>query len=108
MDIKYTELKKKEVFNVFTGENYGKIQDLIINEKSGVIESIIVPGKKSNFLSCESLEIKFCEIEKIGKDAVLIKRGSCKKDACDICERCGKPKPCDCNCAPPVCCDDDE
>ncbi len=83
MNIKYSELKKKEVFNVVTGENYGKIQDLIINTNSGEIECIIVPGKKSSFLNCENVEIKFCEIEKIGSDAILVKRGKCKKDVCN-------------------------
>ena len=88
MEIKYTELKKKEVFNVATGENYGKIQDLIIDSKSGKIEKIIVPGKKSSFLNCESLEIQFCEIEKRGRDAILIKIGSCKKMECEILKPC--------------------
>ena len=85
MNIKYSELKKKEVFNVLTGENYGKIQDLILNKKSGQIEKIIVPGKKNNFLNCESLEIKYSEIEKIGQDAILIKRGGKKEDCAPPC-----------------------
>lgn len=80
MSIKYSELKKKEVFNVISGENYGKIQDLIIDKKTGKIDKIIVPGKKQGFLSCESLEIKFCDIEKIGTDAILVRFGNCKKD----------------------------
>ena len=79
MDIKYSELKKKEVFNVLTGENYGRVQDVILNSLSGEIEKLIVPGKKSNFLNCESIEIKFCEIEKIGRDAILVKLGSFRK-----------------------------
>ena len=83
MDIKYSELKKKEVFNVATGENYGKIQDLIFNSKSGKIETIIVPGKKNCFLSCENVEIKYCDIDKIGRDAILVKIGSCRKNECE-------------------------
>ena len=87
MSIKYSELKKKEVFNVSTGENYGKIQDLIIDSKSGKIEKIIVPGKKNGFLNCESIEIKFCDVEKIGRDAILIKIGNCRVKECE-------PAPC--------------
>ena len=90
MEIKYSELKKKEVFNILTGENYGKIQDAILDGKTGKIEIIIVPGKKSSFLNCESLEIKFCDIEKIGRDAILVKIGSCRKKECD------EVKPCLC------------
>lgn len=93
MNVKYSELKKKDVFNVTSGENYGKIQDLIIDEESGKIEKIAVTGKKSAFLNCDLLEIKFCEIQKIGADAVLVKRGRCKKDDCG----CLPCKPCDCD-----------
>ncbi len=83
MSVKYSELKKKDVFNLISGENYGKIQDLIIEKRSGKIQSIVVPGKKSAFLNCESIEIPYCDIDKIGADAVLVKLGSCKKnDGC--------------------------
>ena len=83
MDIKYSEFRKKEVFNISTGENYGKVQDFVFNSKSGKIETIIVPGKRNAFLNCESIEIKFCDIEKIGRDAILVKIGSCRKKECE-------------------------
>ena len=53
MEINYQELKKKDVLNVATGKNLGKINDLIIDAKSGKILKIVVPGKRG-FLSCES------------------------------------------------------
>lgn len=71
--VKFTELKKKEVFNLSTGENMGKIVDLIIDEASGNVEKIIVPGKKCGWMSSKCVEINYCCIEKIGKDAVLVR-----------------------------------
>ena len=98
MEINYSALKKKEVLNLATGKNLGKINDLIIDAKSGKILKIIVPGKKG-FLSCENEEIKFSDIEKIGDDVILIRfkqqkeDGECKKPPCpydvDICREFG-------------------
>ena len=75
MEINYSALKKKEVLNLETGKNLGKINDLIIDAKSGKILKIIVPGKKG-FLSCENEEIKFSDIEKIGDDVILVSKRS--------------------------------
>lgn len=72
-NLKFTELKRKEVFNLSTGENMGKIVDLIISEKGGVIEKIIVPGKGLGWLSSKCVEINYCCIETIGKDAILVR-----------------------------------
>lgn len=75
MNINYSELKKKEVVNVKTGKNAGKITDLVIDTSSGRILKIIVPGKKG-FLSCENEEIDFDCIVKIGDDTILYKSPS--------------------------------
>ncbi len=72
MTLTYQELKKKDVINVITGKNLGKITDLIIDGSCGKILKIIVPGKKG-FLSCESEEIDFDCITKIGDDTILYK-----------------------------------
>ena len=72
MKINYQELKKKDVVEVSTGKNLGKINDLIISKGSGKILKIIVPGRKGIFSSCESLEIDYSKIVKIGDDAILV------------------------------------
>lgn len=72
MSITYQELKKKDVLDISSGKNLGKITDLIIEKKSGRILKIIVPGKRSGFLSCENLEIKYSAIQKIGDDVILV------------------------------------
>ncbi|MBO7215283.1 MAG: YlmC/YmxH family sporulation protein [Clostridia bacterium] len=68
----FNELKKKEVLDISTGSNLGKPTDLVFAKKSGKIEKIISSGRKSGFLSCESVEIPFHSVIKIGDDAILV------------------------------------
>ncbi len=82
--ITFQELKRKDVLEVSSGKNLGKITDLIIEKKSGKIQKIIVPGKRGGFLSCENLEIKYSKIQKIGDDVILV----------DLSNDCKPPKPC--------------
>lgn len=72
MNINYQELKKKDVVEISTGKNLGKINDLIIAKPSGKIQKIIVPGRKNLLLSCENLEIDYNKIVKIGDDLILV------------------------------------
>lgn len=96
MKISYSELKKKEVVNVITGSNLGKIIDLIIEEKSGKIISIIVPGRKSGFLCCENEELDFDCITTIGADTILYKPCTRKEE-----------KDCECKDEKPFCIEDE-
>ena len=73
MIINYTDLKKKEVVNIWNGKNLGKINDLVIDSECGKILKIIVPGKKNGLFFCEQMEIRFSQITKIGDDAILVK-----------------------------------
>ncbi len=95
MSITFQDLKKKEVLEVNTGKNLGKINDLIIEKKSGKILKIVVPGKKGGFLSCENQEINYFDVVKIGDDVILV----------DLCERKKEkpPREKNNNCPPPPC-----
>ena len=95
MTLTYQELKKKDVINVITGKNLGKITDLIIDVRCGEILKIVVAGKKG-FLSCENEEIDFKCITKIGDDTILFKPCSPKKQI-EI----------ECDNAPPFDCEDE-
>ena len=72
MSITYQDLKKKDVLEISSGKNLGKITDLVIEKKSGRILKIIVPGRRGSFLTCENLEIKYSRIQRIGDDVILV------------------------------------
>ena len=94
MNLNYSALKKKEVLEVTTGKNLGKIFDLVIETQSGRILKIVVPGKKNGFLSCENVEISYKDIVKIGDDVILVELCRPKKDFCEE-EKPRHDKPCD-------------
>ena len=70
--ITFSEFKKKEVLDISSGKNLGRATDILFVRHTGEIEKIITSGKHGGFLSCESLEIPFKSIIKIGDDAVLV------------------------------------
>ncbi|MGI6003930.1 MAG: YlmC/YmxH family sporulation protein [Christensenellales bacterium] len=72
----YSKLKKKEVVNVYDGSKLGNIVDLAIDEHSGKICSIVVPGP-SRGISCffrggQDLVIPWEKIDRIGDDVILV------------------------------------
>lgn len=99
MEITFNEFKRKDVLDVCSGKNLGRVSDLVIEAGSGRILKIIVPGKKGGFLSCENLEIKYKCITKIGDDAILVDLENCtsvkeKEFCCDETHK--KPDLCCC------------
>ncbi len=87
--ITYQELKKKDVVDVDTGKNLGRVQDLILLERNLNAIKIVVPGKKNGFLACETVEIPTQNLVRIGDDAILV---SLKKRPELPCEPpCAKP-----------------
>ena len=55
--ITYLDLKRKDVVDVDSGKNLGKVADLVLLERNLATTKIVVPGKKNGFLACERLEI---------------------------------------------------
>ncbi len=84
MLISFLELKKKDVIDISTGKNLGKIINLFINEATWQIEKIIVSNKGSCFLSNQNIEIDYKCITKIGQDSILYK--PCKGKINDCCK----------------------
>ena len=64
----FCELREKEIINICDGARLGCICDLEIDDSTGTICSIVVPGP-SRFLG---LVIPFCKIQKIGDDVILV------------------------------------
>ena len=70
--INFSEFRKKEILDISRGKNLGKATDLVFSRKNGVIEKVITCGKKGSFLSCETIEIPYNSIVRIGDDAILV------------------------------------
>lgn len=67
----------KEIVNLYDGSRLGLISesDLLIDQKTGRIHSLLIPDHKSffNFFSNHSLtEIPWKNIKKIGNDMIII------------------------------------
>ncbi|MBR4231064.1 MAG: YlmC/YmxH family sporulation protein [Bacilli bacterium] len=74
MNIFLSEMQDKQVISIINGMSYGKIIDVEINE-NGQIMSIIAENHKMFRKSFKNEEVsfKFSDIEKIGKDVILVK-----------------------------------
>ena len=71
----FRELSKKEVVQVDEGQCLGKIDDLVIDDKSARVEKLLMLGRPKLFGLLgrgESLVIDWGEIQKIGANAILV------------------------------------
>ena len=83
MQIQYSTLKSKKVYNVADGNCLGKVTDILFHFPEGKVTALVVGEKK--FLSGgEKFEIGLCCITKIGEDAILVDLKPTRAD--DICE----------------------
>lgn len=69
-----SDLQEKDVINLETGNNLGKIIDVEINDEGNVISFIAEPKHffKKFFKSSET-SVLFTSVVKIGTDVILIK-----------------------------------
>ncbi len=70
--------KNKTIIDITTGEKLGYLKncDIDIDEKNGIIKSLIIPKSKLNAIFMQSedyIEITWNKIVKIGTDTILIK-----------------------------------
>ena len=74
MNVFLSEMQEKEVISIATGLNYGHIVDVEL-DNNGNIVSFVVENKKlfRKINSGGEIKFKYNEIEKIGKDVILIK-----------------------------------
>ena len=75
MMMSFSELRNKEVINVCDGSLLGCVSDIEFNSVNGEIFSIVLPG--NGLLSSLSAKNRICipwrDIERIGKDTVLVR-----------------------------------
>ena len=72
-----SELGEKEIINLNNGERLGIIADadIIVDEKTGKVITLLVPEKKLQFKlfgENENIEIPWHTIRKIGNDMVIV------------------------------------
>lgn len=73
--MRYSRMRQKEVVNLLDGCSLGYISDLEIDELTGKVCSILVPGKQNGFLaafSCRNIVIPWGNIVKFGGDIILV------------------------------------
>lgn len=75
---KISDMRQKEVINIYDGRRFGFICDVEFSVEDGRVESIIVPSE-SKILGLvgrnEGLAIPWSCIKKIGNDIVLVDFG---------------------------------
>lgn len=66
-----SEMQSKDIINIFDGKKIGNIIDISV-DKTGKIIEMIVQRKKFIFFSAGITKIKWIQIDKIGKDVILV------------------------------------
>jgi YlmC/YmxH family sporulation protein len=75
--MRLSEIGSKEIIDLSTGENYGRLWngEMLFERKSGKIKAVLVPTLQSTGLfkkNCEDLcELPWCSIVIIGKDLII-------------------------------------
>lgn len=76
MKVRLSDLQNKDVINVVDGKKVGNIIDVMVENGTGRMESLIVEKSKflvSMFSNRDEIEIHWEQIEKIGEDVILVK-----------------------------------
>ncbi len=66
-----SNLQSKDIINMVDGKRVGTIIDINIDE-AGHISEVIVQKRRFIFFSGGTVGVKWSEIDKIGKDVILI------------------------------------
>lgn len=74
MNIFLSEMQDKQIISLVSGMSYGRIIDVEIDQNGNIISLVAENHKflKRTFKN-EEITFKFTDIEKIGKDVILIK-----------------------------------
>ncbi len=72
MDISFTDLKEREIVNVYDGKKLGRVIDILFDSTSGSVRGIIVPGDKKLFHKSDDIFVPLDRLKKIGDDVILV------------------------------------
>lgn len=76
--MKLCELCQREVVDISTGANLGRVDDIVFEEASATITSLVLYGRLRLFGLLgreEDTLIPWADIQKIGSDVVLVRAG---------------------------------
>ena len=73
LPIRYSDLIRKEVVNIYDGCKIGRICDIEIDTLCGRVNAIFVPKTKGLFKKNQYHCIRWEQIERIGCDTVLVR-----------------------------------
>jgi len=82
MNYSFKDLKKKTVINVSDGSKIGKISDITVSFPNNCLVSFTV-SPSFCLTNQDKQEISPCDIEKIGEDAILVKKRGKIINDCD-------------------------
>ena len=72
----FSEIRRKDVVNIFNGRKLGKPIDLILNDDT-CVEALVVPGRSGGILGLfrpdrEGCVIPWPRVRRIGDDVILV------------------------------------
>ncbi len=70
-----SDFRRKEVIDIATGSRLGYIQDVDIDLDKGIVNSVIIPGKRrllGLLPPVDDIIIPWGNIKKIGEDIILV------------------------------------
>ncbi len=73
--LKLTEIREKEVINLYNGQRLGYVYDFEVDLEKGCLSGIILPGEGkmlSLFTKTNDIFIEWNQIIKIGVDMILV------------------------------------
>lgn len=73
MELSFTEIRSREVVNIYDGKRLGRIIDITFEKETGKILGVVVPAIKKAFKKSEDIFIPLELIKKIGEDVILVK-----------------------------------
>lgn len=72
MEVSFSDLKEKEIINIYDGKKLGHIVDILFDHATGSIQGIVVPGERKLFKKGDDIFIPLGRLKKIGDDVILV------------------------------------
>lgn len=73
MEISFTELKQREVVNIYDGKKLGRIIDIVFDNESRAVKGVVLPGEHRLFRKTDDLFVPLELLKKIGDDVIFVK-----------------------------------